>query len=85
MNINMEKYNTMDYVLGQLRAMLQDGAQIEDALKSLETESTLGRHNELLMMKQYADAALLASQPKRDRILEKMGFTFDETETGEGC
>lgn len=85
MNNSLERYNTMDYVLDQLRAMLREGTGVEEAIQSLETESTIGRHNELLAMKQYAEAALGVTQPKCDRIMRRLNGEADETDIGEGC
>lgn len=85
MRVNLEKYDTMDYVLRQLRAMLEDGTDVGEAIRSLETEATLGRHSELVNMKLYAESALMVVGPQKDSIIKNLGSITDETDIGEGC
>jgi hypothetical protein len=65
----------MDYVVGQIRAMVNEGMSAEAALKSIEMEIITGRYHEVSMLNQATAALKEALEPdyraEMDRLRKK--------------
>lgn len=77
------RWDTMDFVLNQLREMLSEGTDINEALQSLEDEAKKGRVYELKTMKSYIDGQLnLLVKPETESDHLDLVSDFDGVE---GC
>lgn len=72
MTPKLDRCDVMTYVVSQVRAMIQEGMDPEDALKSIEQEILFTRFNELTLMKSYANTILGVLEPEYRAELERL-------------